>query len=57
MVTVSSFMHLLGKISLKDLNWKARPYSAWLAYGQSKLANLLFTSELHEAPDAAPARR
>ena len=52
-VTVSSFMHLLGKISLKDLNWKARPYSAWLAYGQSKLANLLFTSELQRRLDAA----
>lgn len=45
-VTVSSMMHLIGAISIKDLNWKARPYSAWLAYGQSKLANLLFTSEL-----------
>jgi len=45
-VTVSSLMHLAGAISLKDLNWKARPYSAWLAYGQSKLANLLFTREL-----------
>lgn len=45
-VTVSSIMHMTGRISLKDLNWKARPYSAWLAYGQSKLANLLFTSEL-----------
>jgi NAD(P)-dependent dehydrogenase (short-subunit alcohol dehydrogenase family) len=45
-VTVSSQMHLLGYISLKDLNWKSRPYSAWLAYGQSKLANLMFTSEL-----------
>ena len=52
-VTVSSFMHLLGRISLKDLNWKARPYSAWLAYGQSKLANLLFTSELQRRLDAA----
>jgi NAD(P)-dependent dehydrogenase (short-subunit alcohol dehydrogenase family) len=52
-VTVSSFMHLLGKISLKDLNWKARPYSAWLAYGQSKLANLLFTSELQKRLDGA----
>ncbi|WP_163694797.1 oxidoreductase [Mycolicibacterium sarraceniae] len=52
-VTVSSFMHLLGKISLKDLNWKARPYSAWLAYGQSKLANLQFTSELQRRLDAA----
>jgi NAD(P)-dependent dehydrogenase (short-subunit alcohol dehydrogenase family) len=45
-VTVSSLMHLFGKISLKDLNWKSRPYLAWPAYGQSKLANLLFTSEL-----------
>lgn len=52
-VTVSSMMHLLGVISLKDLNWKSRPYSAWLAYGQSKLANLLFTSELHRKLTAA----
>jgi NAD(P)-dependent dehydrogenase (short-subunit alcohol dehydrogenase family) len=52
-VTVSSMMHLLGKISLKDLNWKSRPYSAWLAYGQSKLANLLFTSELQRRLDAS----
>lgn len=52
-VTVSSMMHLLGKISLKDLNWKSRPYSAWLAYGQSKLANLLFTRELQSRLDVA----
>ena len=45
-VTVSSMFHWLGYISLKDLNWKSRPYLAWPAYGQSKLANLLFTSEL-----------
>lgn len=52
-VTVSSMMHLLGKISLKDLNWKSRPYQAWLAYGQSKLANLLFTRELQRRLDLA----
>jgi NAD(P)-dependent dehydrogenase (short-subunit alcohol dehydrogenase family) len=52
-VTVSSMMHLFGYISLNDLNWKSRPYSAWLAYGQSKLANLLFTSELQRRVDAA----
>jgi NAD(P)-dependent dehydrogenase (short-subunit alcohol dehydrogenase family) len=52
-VTVSSMMHLLGYISLKDLNWKSRPYSAWVAYGQSKLANLLFTKELQRRLDAA----
>ena len=45
-VTVSSLMHLIGVVSIKDLNWKARPYLAWPAYGQSKLANLLFTKEL-----------
>ncbi|OBG91496.1 oxidoreductase [Mycobacterium sp. E3251] len=52
-VTVSSLMHHFGYISLKDLNWKSRPYSAWLAYSQSKLANLLFTSELQRRLDTA----
>ena len=52
-VTVSSLLHHIGFISLKDLNWQARRYSAWLAYGQSKLANLLFTSELQQRLDAA----
>ena len=52
-VTVSSMLHLLGKISLKDLNWTSRPYSAWLAYGQAKLANLLFTKDLQRRLDAA----
>ncbi len=52
-VTVSSLMHHFGYISLKDLNWQSRPYSAWLAYSQSKLANLLFTSELQRRLDGA----
>lgn len=52
-VTVSSQMHVLGRINLKDLNWKSRPYFAWPAYGQSKLANLLFTKELQRRLDAA----
>ena len=55
-VTVSSQLHLLGYISLKDLNWKSRPYFAWPAYGQSKLANLLFTSELQRRLDVAGSR-
>jgi NAD(P)-dependent dehydrogenase (short-subunit alcohol dehydrogenase family) len=50
-VTVSSVFHRMGYISLKDLNWQSRRYSAWLAYGQSKLANLLFTSELQRRLD------
>lgn len=52
-VTVSSLMHWIGVISLRDLNWKSRPYSAWLAYGQSKLANLMFTSELQRRLSAS----
>ncbi len=50
-VTVSSVMHRIGRISLDDLNWKTRRYSAWPAYGQSKLANLVFTSELQRRLD------
>ncbi|MDX6554058.1 MAG: hypothetical protein QOD86_253 [Miltoncostaeaceae bacterium] len=45
-VTVSSLAHRSGRIDLDDLNWERRPYRAWAAYGQSKLANLLFTAEL-----------
>lgn len=52
-VTVSSLLHNIGYISIKDLNWQSRPYSRWLAYGQSKLANLLFTSELQRRLDSA----
>jgi NAD(P)-dependent dehydrogenase (short-subunit alcohol dehydrogenase family) len=52
-VTVSSLMHLIGYLSLKDLNWKSRPYLAWPAYGQAKLANLLFTAELQNRLDAS----
>jgi NAD(P)-dependent dehydrogenase (short-subunit alcohol dehydrogenase family) len=45
-VSLSSFAHWPGRINFDDLNWKTRRYSPWLAYSQSKLANLLFTSEL-----------
>jgi NAD(P)-dependent dehydrogenase (short-subunit alcohol dehydrogenase family) len=52
-VTVSSMLHYMGQISLDDLNWNTRRYASWLAYGQSKLANLLFTSELQQRLAAA----
>ena len=52
-VTVSSTGHRLGEIDFNDLNWEHRPYKAWRAYGQSKLANLLFTSELQRRLEAA----
>jgi NAD(P)-dependent dehydrogenase (short-subunit alcohol dehydrogenase family) len=45
-VSVSSMAHFPGRIRLDDLNWQSRRYSPWLAYCQSKLANLLFTAEL-----------
>ena len=45
-VTVSSMAHRFGGIRFDDLNWQQRRYSAWLAYGQSKLANLMFALEL-----------
>jgi NAD(P)-dependent dehydrogenase (short-subunit alcohol dehydrogenase family) len=45
-VTVSSFGHRQGQIDLADLNFQHRPYRPAAAYGQSKLANLMFTYEL-----------
>jgi NAD(P)-dependent dehydrogenase (short-subunit alcohol dehydrogenase family) len=45
-VTLSSTAHWAGKVDLADLNWERRRYRRWLAYCQSKLANLLFTYEL-----------
>jgi NAD(P)-dependent dehydrogenase (short-subunit alcohol dehydrogenase family) len=45
-VTVSSVAHRVGRIDFDDLNWERRRYRRQAAYSQSKLANLLFTSEL-----------
>jgi NAD(P)-dependent dehydrogenase (short-subunit alcohol dehydrogenase family) len=52
-VTVSSTAHRMGAIDFDDLNWERKSYKAWRAYGQSKLANLLFTSELQRRLTAA----
>jgi NAD(P)-dependent dehydrogenase (short-subunit alcohol dehydrogenase family) len=52
-VTVSSTAHRFGRIDFEDLNWERKPYNAWRAYGQSKLANLLFTAELQRRLTAA----
>jgi NAD(P)-dependent dehydrogenase (short-subunit alcohol dehydrogenase family) len=52
-VTVSSSAHWLGRIDFDDLNWERRRYRRWAAYGQSKLANLLFSSELQRRLIAA----
>lgn len=45
-VTVSSVAHRNGKIDFDDLTWEQRGYKAGRAYGDSKIANLYFTSEL-----------
>lgn len=52
-VTVSSSAHRMGRIVVDDLNWERRRYRRWAAYGQSKLANLLFTLELQRRLTAA----
>jgi NAD(P)-dependent dehydrogenase (short-subunit alcohol dehydrogenase family) len=44
-VTESSEMHRVGRIKFEDLKGEGR-YFRWLAYGQSKLANLMFAFEL-----------
>jgi NAD(P)-dependent dehydrogenase (short-subunit alcohol dehydrogenase family) len=44
-VSTSSQAHRIGKMRWDDLQWRNR-YSKWMAYGQSKLANLLFAFEL-----------
>lgn len=44
-VTVSSQAHRMGRMNFDDLMGEQR-YRPWAAYGQSKLANLLFTREL-----------
>jgi len=44
-VTVSSGAHIAGRINFDDLQ-SMEQYNEWRAYGQSKLANLLFSYEL-----------
>lgn len=48
-VMLSSGAHVYARgkgIDLDDLAWKKRKYRPWTAYGQSKLANILFAKEL-----------
>jgi NAD(P)-dependent dehydrogenase (short-subunit alcohol dehydrogenase family) len=44
-VSVSSGAHMMGRINFDDLQLE-RKYNPGMAYGQSKLANILFTYEL-----------
>jgi NAD(P)-dependent dehydrogenase (short-subunit alcohol dehydrogenase family) len=54
-VNVSSTAHKPGRIDFDDLHGE-KGYRKWLAYAQSKLANLLFTYELQRRLEAADAR-
>ena len=52
-VTVASTAHSFGKLNFQNLNYDAdakeeRSYSSWGAYGQSKLANILFAKGLSD---------
>jgi len=51
-VTVSSTAHKFGRISFDNLGGE-RHYFRWRAYGQSKLANILFARELDRRLRAA----
>jgi NAD(P)-dependent dehydrogenase (short-subunit alcohol dehydrogenase family) len=51
-VTVSSSAHRIGRMQFNDLQSERR-YNRWRAYGQSKLANLLFALELDRRLRAA----
>jgi NAD(P)-dependent dehydrogenase (short-subunit alcohol dehydrogenase family) len=41
-VSLSSLGHRRSDVHFDDLNFRHRPYDPWMAYGQSKTANVLF---------------
>ncbi|WP_416066653.1 oxidoreductase [Rhizobium sp. ZK1] len=45
-ISVSSRGHQLAGVDFDDIDFRARPYDRWIAYGQSKTANVLFAVEL-----------
>jgi NAD(P)-dependent dehydrogenase (short-subunit alcohol dehydrogenase family) len=44
-VVVSSVGHVNGDVLFDDVNFEQHPYDPWLAYSQSKTANVLFMVE------------
>jgi NAD(P)-dependent dehydrogenase (short-subunit alcohol dehydrogenase family) len=56
-VSLSSRGHVRSPVVFEDINFSSRPYDPWLAYGQSKTANVLFAVEANRrwAPDGITA--
>ena len=52
-VNVSSSAQNFGELDLDDLQWKRRRFARMKSYGQSKIANMLFTLELQRRISAA----
>ena len=46
-VVVSSGAHILSPVDFDDIHFERREYDKWVAYGQSKTANILFANELN----------
>ena len=56
-VAVASIAHnIRAKIDFADLQWETRRYDRVASYGQSKLANLMFTYDLQRRLAAAKAK-
>lgn len=55
-VTLASLAHKIGRIDLADPNFTRRRYNGWIAYGQSKLADLMFAYELQRRLTDAHSR-
>ena len=45
-ISLSSKGHRLSPVRFDDYNFEKEPYNPWLAYAQSKTANILFATEL-----------
>lgn len=50
-VNVASVASMLGKFDFTDLNYERQTYNPMKVYGQSKLANLIFSLELQRQSD------
>ena len=52
-VVVSSNAHRMARLDIDDLNLERARYQRWIAYGNSKLANLLHVLELQRRAEVA----